>query len=300
LTQGEIFHTTTHIKYRYDRDLGSAIFARLDSFDLSLNPYNRQSIIYKVNHNEDVEVDNWFIAVFNKAQEISRLTGGYYDITCAPLVNLWGFGFEKANTVTPQRVDSIREFVGYQKVWLNGRKVVKSDPRVQLDASSIAKGYAVDVIAELLDGYGIADYMVEIGGEVRTRGVNPDGKPWRIEILKPIDDVFGAKQEFQKAVTLKDYSLATSGDYRNFYVKDGKKIAHTINPLTGYPVANAVHSASILYLDCMTADALATACMSLGLERAVALADSIPHLDYLFIYSDEAGNLQEKYSWSCK
>ncbi|GHV10341.1 FAD:protein FMN transferase [Bacteroidia bacterium] len=301
LTQGEIFHTTAHFKYLYHKDLGAEIFARLDSFDWSLNPYNKQSIIYKVNHNEAVEVDDWFITVFNRAQAISRLTGGYYDITCAPLVNLWGFGFEKSDTVTPQMVDSILQFVGYQKVWLDGRKVVKSDPRVQLDMSSIAKGYAVDVVAELLDGYGIADYMVEIGGEVRTKGANPEGKGWCIEILKPIDDVSGAQQEFQKAVALEDYSLATSGNYRNFYVKDGKKIAHTINPLTGYPVVETLHamsllSVSILYPDCMTADAFATACMTLGMEKARALADSIPHLDYLFIYSDASGNLQEQQS----
>ncbi|MDR0866698.1 MAG: FAD:protein FMN transferase [Candidatus Symbiothrix sp.] len=294
LTQGEIFKTTTHIKYQYHRDLGKELFARLDSFDLSLNPFNSYSIIYKVNHNEAVEVDDWFIAVFNRAKEISEMTGGVYDITCAPLVNLWGFGFEKSDEVTPYLIDSLKQFVGYQKVRLEGRKVIKADPRLQLNASSIAKGYACDVLAELLESYGITDYMVEIGGEIHAKGKNPEGEYWQIEILKPIDDATGTKQESYEVVQLADYSLATSGNYRNFYIKDGKKYAHTINPLTGYPVEGNILSASVMYPDCMTADACATAFMALGLEKACALAEQFPGMDYLFIYAEENGNLLEK------
>jgi thiamine biosynthesis lipoprotein len=296
LTQGEIFKTSAHIKYKYTRDLSNEIFARLDSFDLSLNPFNKNAGIYKVNHNEPVAVDDWFITVFNKAREISQLSQGYYDITCAPLVNLWGFGFEKPDTVSPHIVDSLLQFVGYQKVWLEGRKVVKSDPRLQLNASSIAKGYAVDVVADLFYLYGITDYMIEIGGEVRTKGKNPSGKVWRIEILKPIDDATGFQQERQEVILLENYSLATSGNYRNFYIKDGKKYAHTINPLTGYPSEETMLSASVLHPDCMTADAWATAFMAMGLEKASAIAGQIPDLDYLFIYADENGNLLEKRS----
>jgi thiamine biosynthesis lipoprotein len=294
LTQGEIFKTTTHIKYQYDRDLGKEIFARLDSFDLSLNPFNPNSIIYKVNHNEEVEVDDWFIAVFNRAEEISEITGGAYDITCAPLINLWGFGFEKSEEITPHVIDSIKQFVGYQKVRLEGRKVVKADPRLQLNASSIAKGYACDVVAELLDTYGISNYMIEIGGEIHAKGKNPEGKPWNIEILKPIDDTTGSKKERFEVISLTDYSLATSGNYRNFYIKDGKKYAHTINALTGYPAEGNILSASVLYPDCMTADACATAFMVVGLEKACVLAKQFSGMDYLFIYADEEGNLLEK------
>ncbi|GHT48914.1 FAD:protein FMN transferase [Bacteroidia bacterium] len=296
LTQGEIFKTSTHIKYKYHRNLSNEIFARLDSFDLSLNPFNKNASIYKVNHNEPVAVDDWFITVFNKAREISQLSQGYYDITCAPLVNLWGFGFEKLDTVSPHIVDSLLQFVGYQKVWLEGRNVIKADPRLQLNASSIAKGYAVDVVAELFHLYGITDYMIEIGGEVRTKGKNPSGKVWSIEILKPIDDATGLQQDRQEVIFLENYSLATSGNYRNFYIKDGKKYAHTINPLTGYPSEETILSASVLYPDCMTADAWATAFMAMGLEKASAIAGQIPDLDYLFIYADESGNLLEKRS----
>ncbi|GHT77034.1 FAD:protein FMN transferase [Bacteroidia bacterium] len=294
LTQGEIFHTTTHIKYQYDRDLRNEIFARLDCFDLSLNPFNPRSILYQVNNNQEVEVDDWFIAVFRKAQEIATLTGGAYDVTCAPLVNLWGFGFEKQDTISTETIDSLLQFVGYQKIWLENRKVKKSDPRVKLDFSSIAKGYAVDVTAELLESYGIKNYMVEIGGEVRAKGKNPEGEIWKIAITKPIEDSTGMINEQQQVVELEDYAIATSGNYRNFYIKDSKKYAHTIDLQTGYPVETNVLSASVFAPDCMTADAWATACMALGVEKFCALAAKIPKLEYYLLYVDDCGNWQEK------
>jgi thiamine biosynthesis lipoprotein len=295
-TQGRIFKTSAHFKYKFHRDLGKEIFARLDSFDLSLNPFNPQSIIYKVNHNEEVEIDDWFITVFNKAQEISELTGGAYDITSAPLINLWGFGYEKIGQATPSIVDSLKQFVGYRKVRIEGRKVIKDDTRLQLNASSIAKGYACDIIAQLFDSYGITDYMIEIGGEIHVKGKNPSGKLWSIEILKPVEDSTGIKQECQQLVFLENKSLATSGNYRNFYIKDGKKYAHTINPLTGYPAEENILSSSVIYPDCMTADAFATAFMVLGLEKSCALADKIPEMDYLFIYANDEKGFSEKRS----
>ena len=296
LTQGEIFKTTAHIKYKHNQDLGKEIYARLDSFDLSLNPFNQKSIIYKVNNNEEVEVDDWFIAVFNKAKEISEMTDGVYDITCAPLINLWGFGFSKMDEVTPSIIDSLKQFVGYQKVRLEGRKVIKEDPRLQLNASSIAKGYACDVIAELFDSYEITDYMIEIGGEVRVKGKNPRDKDWSIEILQPIDDSSGTIKEQQQIIYLRNVAIATSGNYRNYYIKDGKKYAHTINPKSGYPAEENILSASVIYPDCMTADAFATAFMVLGIEKACSIAEQIDGLEYLFVYSDEEGKTKEKQS----
>jgi thiamine biosynthesis lipoprotein len=294
LTQGEIFHTSFHIKYQYQRELGKEIQARLDSFDLSLNPFNKNSIIYKVNNNEAVEVDDWFISVFNKAREISQLTEGVYDITCAPLINLWGFGYEKIDHVNQQVIDSLKQFVGYEKVRLEGRRVVKDDARLQLNASSIAKGFACDVIAQLFDLYGINNYMIEIGGEVHAKGYNPNHEHWRIEIVKPLDDQSGYVTETQEIVPLDNQSLATSGNYRNFYIKEGKKYAHTINPVTGYPAEESILSATVIYPDCMTADALATTFMALGLEKACALAAQFPEMEYLFVYEDEKGDLKEK------
>jgi thiamine biosynthesis lipoprotein len=296
LTQGEIFHTSYHIKYQYDRELGKEIQALLDSFDLSLNPFNKNSIIYKVNHNEEIEADDWFITVFNKAREVSEMTGGAYDITCAPLINLWGFGYDKMAEINPAVIDSLKQFVGYTKVRLEGRKVIKDDPRLQLNASSIAKGFACDVIAQLFDSCNIAGYMIEIGGEIHAQGYNPDGNPWHIEIARPVDDRSSQITERQEIVQLYNASLATSGNYRNFYILNGKKYAHTINPLTGYPAEESILSATVVYPDCMTADAFATAFMVLGLDKASTLGDQIPGMDYMFVYADENGNLHEKKS----
>jgi thiamine biosynthesis lipoprotein len=296
LTQGEVFHTSFHIKYQYNRELGKEIQNRLDSFDLSLNPFNKQSILYKVNCNEPVEVDDWFIAVFNKAEEVSKITGGIYDITCAPLINLWGFGYEKIDEVNQDVIDSLKQFVGYHKVRLEGRRVIKDDLRLQINASSIAKGYACDVIAQLFDLYHISNYMIEIGGEIHAKGKNPNNEAWKVEIVKPVDDQSGYQTDALEIIDLDDASLATSGNYRNFYLKDGKKYAHTINPLTGYPAEESLLSATVIYSDCMTADAFATAFMALGLEKSLEIATRFPEMGYIFVYTDENGDLQEKIS----
>ena len=297
-TSGEVFKTDFNIRYKYNRILDKEIQDCFGKFNLSLNPFNRESIIYKVNNNEPVEIDDWFITVFTKAMEISEISEGTYDITCSPFINLWGFGFQKVNEVTDLQhtIDSLKQFVGYRKVRLEDRKVIKDDPRLQLNASSIAKGYACDVIANLLESYEITDYLVAIGGEIHAKGKNPSGYCWRIEIPKPLDDASGRVNERMEVVGLCNKSIATSGDYRNFYVKDGKKYAHTINPLTGYPAESNILSASVIYSDCMTADAFATAFMTMRLDKAVAVGDRIQNLDYLFIYTDEKGNLQEKRS----
>ena len=292
---GEVFKTAFDIKYKYSRALDEEIRDCFDKFNLSLNPFNRESIIYKVNNNEPTEVDDWFITVFNKAMEVAEISGGTYDITCAPFINLWGFGFQKIDEMTDIQhiIDSMKQFVGYRKVRLEGRTVIKDDPRLQLNASSIAKGYACDVIANLLESYGITDYMVSIGGEIHAKGKNQRGVCWRIEIPKPIEDASGWINERMEVIALCDKSIATSGNYRNFYEKDGKKYGHTINPLTGYPAESPILSASVIYSDCMTADAFATVFMTKDLDEAVDIGDRIQGLDYLFIYSDEKGNLRE-------
>jgi len=294
-SSGEVFKTAFDIKYKYNRILDEEIRDCFDKFNLSLNPFNKESIIYKVNNNEPVEVDDWFITVFNKAMEVSEISEGTYDITCAPFINLWGFGFQKIDETTDiqNTIDSMKQFVGYRKVRLEGRTVIKDDPRLQLNASSIAKGYACDVIANLLESHGITDYMVSIGGEIHAKGKNHRGVCWRIEIPKPIDDASGWVNERMEVVALCDKSIATSGNYRNYYVKEGRKFGHTINPLTGYPTESPILSASVVYKDCMTADAFATVFMTKDLDEAADIGDSIPDLDYLFIYADEKGNLHE-------
>lgn len=294
---GSVFHTIYHIKYEGSEILTEKIDAEFQKFNLSLNPFNPNSIISKVNRNEAVEADDWFIEVFNKAKEVSDHSEGIFDITCAPLVNLWGFGFSKMDSVTPQMIDSIKQFVGYQKVRLDGRKVVKDDSRILLNCSAIAKGYASDIIARLLEREGIENYMVEIGGEVTMKGVNQNGKCWRIGINKPEDDSTGVKNDIEEVVQLcKKGSVATSGNYRNYYIKDGKKYAHTIDPRTGYPSEQSILSATIVAEDCITADAYATAFMAMGLEKAREAAKNIPGIEYYVIYSDENGKHQIEYS----
>lgn len=296
LLQGSVFHTSYHIKYESSRLLDEEIKETLNRFDLSLNPFNDQSVIYKINNNIDVEADDWFMTVFNKAMEVSERSEGTFDITAAPFINLWGFGFNKEDSVTPQLIDSLKQLVGYQKVRSEGRRIIKEHPGILLNASAIAKGYACDVVAELLDSCGINNYMVEIGGEIRVKGINPNKACWRVEITKPYDDRTGSVRERQEVLSLCEGGLATSGNYRNFYLKDGKKIAHTIDPRTGYPAEQNMLSATVIAPDCMTADAYATAFMTLGLEKSVELAEKIPELAYYFIYSDPEGVLSVQYS----
>lgn len=294
---GSIFHTIYHIKYQHNKSLTKEINVEFQKFNLSLNPFDQNSTIAKINHNQEVEVDKWFMEVFNKAQEVSRKSNGAFDITCAPLVNLWGFGFSKMDSVTPQMIDSIKRFVGYQKVKLEGKKIIKQDPRILLNCSSIAKGYASDVIARLLENKGIENYMVEIGGEVSMKGVNQNGDGWRIGINKPESEINGVMNEIEEIVQLcKKGGVATSGNYRNFYIKDGKKYAHTIDPSTGYPAEQNILSATIVADDCMTADAYATTFMVLGLERAKELAKTVPEIEYFIIYTNDQGMHRVAYS----
>ena len=294
---GTVFHTLYHIKYEAPQLLTEKIDAEFQKFNLSLNPFNPNSIIAKVNNNEPVEIDEWFKEVFNKSMEVSRHSDGIFDITCAPLINVWGFGFSKKDSVTPAMIDSLKTFVGYQKVRLEENNVVKEDPRILLNCSAIAKGYACDVIARLLEKEGIENYMIDIGGEVVMKGVNPNGICWRIGINVPEDDSTNTKNQYDEIVQLcKKGAIATSGNYRNFYVKDGKKYAHTIDPRTGYPAEQNILSATIVADECITADAYATAFMAMGLEKARQMADSIPGIEYYVIYSDENGKHQVEYS----
>ena len=294
---GTVFHTLYQIKYQSNELLTEKIDRELQDFSLSLNPFNPNSIIAKVNRNEPVEVNQWFIDVFTKAQEISAKSDGAFDATVAPLINLWGFGFSKMDSVTPAMIDSIKQFVGYQKIRLEGKTVVKDDPRVMLNFSAIAKGYACDVVARLLEREGVTNYMVNIGGEIVVNGVNQYGDCWRLGINKPEEDQKGINQKVEEIVRpCKKAGFATSGDYRNFYEKDGKKYAHTIDPVTGYPAGQNVLSATVIADDCMTADGYATVFMVLGVEKAVEMAKSFSGIEYYLIYLDENGKHKAYYS----
>ena len=299
--EGFIFGTIYHITYHSDTNLKKEIEAELKKVDQSLSPFNKTSIISQVNRNEDPITDNMFREVFTLAENISQETEGAFDITVAPLVNEWGFGFKKGVEPTRQVIDSLKYIVGYQKVKLTPKNYVqKQDPRIMLDCSAIAKGYGCDVVARLLRKNGINDYMIEIGGEIVTRGFNQKQEPWRIGVNKPTDDSLNTSQELQTVLNVTDIAMATSGNYRNFYYKNGKKYAHTIDPKTGYPVQHNILSATVLAKNCATADAYATSFMVLGLEGAQKILQQHPELMAYLIYADKDGKNQTWYSPSLK
>ena len=297
---GFIFGTIYNVSYQSSHDLQPEIEAELKRVDASLSPFNKQSIITAVNNNRPVKLDDRFIEVFTLAEKISKETNGAFDITVAPLVNEWGFGFKTGVAPTRHVIDSLRAIVGYQKVRLQDGVIRKADPRIMLDCSAIAKGYGSDCVARLLRKHGIDNFMVEIGGEVVTSGINPDRMPWRIGVTKPVDDSTAIDQELQTVLNVTDKAMATSGNYRNFYYKGGRKYAHTIDPKTGYPIQHNILSATVLADDCATADAYATSFMVLGLDGARRILKRHPELMAYLIYSDAKGNNKVWFSPSLK
>lgn len=292
-TSGLIFGTVYNITYQYDGNLKDEIEAELKRFDGSLSPFNDTATITRINRNEDIVADTFFTNVFRRSMEISRETNGAFDITVAPLANAWGFGFKKGAFPDSVMIDSLLGITGYAKVALTEEgKVKKQDPRIMLSCSAVAKGYAVDVIAQFLQKKGIHNFMVDIGGEVVVRGENPKKSLWRIGINKPVDDSLAVNQELQTVLEVTNVGIATSGNYRNYYYKDGKKYAHTIDPRTGYPIQHNILSATVIAKDCMSADAYATAFMVMGLKEAERFADAHPDIDACFIYTNDKGEFQ--------
>ena len=287
---GMVFGTTYNITYQCDSNLHESIKAELQKVDDALSPFNKKSIITSINENKNVEVNKMFSDVFLLAQRISADTDGAFDITVAPLVNAWGFGFKNGTSPTRHDIDSLKAIIGYEKVRLEGKHVVKKDKRTMLDCSSIAKGYGSDVVARLLKSRGVTNYMVEIGGEIVTKGISPKRLPWKIGVTKPIDDSLSTSQEIQSVINVTDKAMATSGNYRNFYYKGGKKYAHTTPPHPGYPVQHNILSSTVIANDCATADAYATAFMVMGLDKAQELLKRNTSIMAYFIYADKDGN----------
>ena len=295
--EGQVFGTFYHITYQNDQDLQKEIEAELKKIDNSLSTFNKQSVISKVNNNEVTKLDELFIEIFDKAKAISKETDGAFDITVAPLVNLWGFGFKQGTTPSKQQIDSLKQLVGYEKVSLiMGKRIKKTDQRIMLDCSAIAKGYGSDVIARLFKKYDIKNFMIEIGGEIVVSGNSESRVPWKIGVNKPIEDSTNTNTELQTVLNITNKAMATSGNYRNFYYKGGKKFAHTIDPKTGYPVQHSLLSATVLAADCATADAYATAFMVMGMERSKKVLEKHKELMAYFIYSDHQGKLKVWYS----
>jgi thiamine biosynthesis lipoprotein len=261
----------------------------LRDFDMSLSLYKDSSILSKINRNEEAVPDEYFKRAFELSVKISAMTGGDFDITVGPLVNAWGFGPDAHKNFSEAKRDSLLELVGMNNISMVNGRLVKKDPRIKLDFNAIAQGYSVDVICDFLKSLGFKNYLVEIGGEVRGVGTK-EGAKWRIGIDKPIDNNLSPGQDLEAIIKISDEALATSGNYRKFYIENGVKYSHTIDPHTGYPALSNLLSATILANDCGTADGIATACMVMGLDKAIEFIQVHPELKAYFIYSDKDGN----------
>jgi thiamine biosynthesis lipoprotein len=288
-----VFENSNHLD---PQDVNNRIGKILHAFDMSLSGYIDSSIVSRVNRNDTVTCDSFFFGNFRKSREIWQLTGGAFDITVAPLVRAWGFGPDGHKNISDVKRDSLLKLVGMEKVELRDGKVIKSDQRVSLDFNAIAQGYSVDVICRFFDRLGINNYLVEIGGEVRVKGEKA-GKSWKIGIDKPIDDNMVPGSDLEAIIRLKDRALATSGNYRKFYIEDGIKYSHEIDPKTGFPARNTLLSATILANDCATADGIATACMVIGKENTINFLALHPEYEGYLVYSDDKGNFK---TWTSK
>ena len=273
--QGKVFGTYYNIRYEATEDLENSIHAAFEEFDNSLSLFNPHSILSAVNDNRDTVTNTAFETMWAEAERIYLLSGGAFDITVAPLVKAFGFGrkSDQYSAISSQTIDSLRAFVGFEKVSLVDHKVVKTDPRVQLDGGAVAKGLACDMIAAVLRDHGCENYLVDIGGEVVAHGINAKGEPWHIGITKPNLNNEGAQDELEKIIEVTDICMATSGNYRNFYYEGTERRSHTIDPRTGWPVQHSLLSATVVSSTCMRADALATACMVLGAEDALDMIE---------------------------
>jgi thiamine biosynthesis lipoprotein len=273
------------------QDLQLRVEKILHDFDMSLSVYQDSSIISRINRDEVVVPDSFFVDVFNKSVLISQMTDGAFDITIGPLVRAWGFGPDDQKNFSEQKRDSLLKLVGMDKVSLVDGRVVKSMPGVILDVNGIAQGYSVDVICRYLGSLGLSDYLVEIGGELMAVGTK-GGVPWRIGIDRPEDNNMIPGQSLQAIIKVTDHAVSTSGNYRKFYVEDGIKYSHTIDPKTGYPAKNRLLSATIVAENCTIADGIATACMVMGKEKAIDFITSHHELSAYFVFSDDSGEFK--------
>ncbi|MEZ4776183.1 MAG: FAD:protein FMN transferase [Bacteroidia bacterium] len=258
-----------------------SIFAVIDQ---SLSTYQPNSTISQFNRDDSLSTDDvHFREMVMQSGEVYRLTDGLFDPTVMPLVRAWGFGPEKVPEIKVNNLDSVRQFVGFTQLALSTSDKAsrfytlrKKQPGIQLDFNAIAQGYTVDVLADFFEKMGIRNYMIEVGGEVRAKGKNPEGKWWTLGIEQPLE--IEGISVMSAIANLENRSLATSGNYRKFYVKDGVKYAHTIDPHTGYPVNHTLLSVSVLAEKCATADAYATAFMVMGFDQAWEFLEKHPEL----------------------
>ena len=287
--------TSYNITYENSKneDYSIEIDSLLKAFDKSCSIYDSTSIISRVNKNDPtVEADDWFIEVFKKSAEVNKISEGALDITVGPIVHAWGFGNAPIAKHNKAYIDSLLQFVGMDKVKLEGRKIIKKYPGVTLDFNAVAQGYSVDVVSKFLENKGIQNYLVEIGGEIHCKGTSAKNRLWHVGIDKPTKENDGADGQLQAIVELNNKSMTTAGNYRKFFVENGIKYGHTIDPKTGFPARNTLLSATVVCDDAETADAYDTVFMVLGLEKSKELLKKLPGIDVYFIYSNPQGEFE--------
>lgn len=285
-----------HIKYLSSSGISYQVEvdSLLHAFNQSLSTYIPDSEISRFNATDSLAFESpFFYPVLETSQKIFETTGGAFDPTVGTLVNAWGFGPNKQPSADTSKVDSLLNFVGFDNITFTSSYIIKEVPGMDLDFSAIAKGYAVDLVADFLSANAVENYMVEIGGEVVCKGKNKKGEFWLIGVDNP--DLDAVSENIAATVYIENRAMATSGNYRNFYEANGKKYAHTIDPVSGRPIQHSLLSASVFANNCMTADALATACMVMGVEKSIDLFESQAEWDVILLYSGSGGKI---YSYS--
>ena len=289
LAQGSYYAITYYDEQ--GRDFQHDIDSIFHAVDMSVNLWEKNSVISKVNRNEEVVLDDIFIDNFNIAQEAAALSDGYFDPTISPIVAAWGFSYKTGDTITPQLIDSLKQLVDYRNIRIENGKVIKAFPDMKLDFNAIAQGYTSDLIASFLESRGIKNYLVDTGGEIMAKGAKPNGKPWIVGIEKPADN-WDSEQVVQTRVALRDKGLVTSGSTRKYVERDGKRYSHCIDPNTGYPVEHQVLSVTVLAENSVWADALASICMVMGMEKSLPLIDSMDGVEAYYIFVNELNELE--------
>ena len=289
LAQGSYYAITYYDEQNrnFQREIDSIFHA----VDVSVNLWVDSSVISKVNRNEEVALDSIFIDNFRIAQEAARLSDGYFDPTISPIVATWGFSYKNGDSITPQLIDSLKQLVDYRKIRIESGKIVKENPAMTLDFNAIAQGYTSDLIARFLESRGIKNYLVDTGGEIMARGEKPNGQPWIVGIEKPAEN-WDSERVLQTRIALRDKGLVTSGSTRKYVERNGKRYSHCIDPKTGYPVEHNVLSVTVLAENSVWADALASICMVMGMERSLPLIESMDGVEAYYILVNDQNELE--------
>lgn len=295
LVQGSYYAITYYDEE--GRNFQQEIDSIFHAVDMSVNLWVDSSVICKVNRNEEVALDQIFIENFEVAQRAAALSDGYFDPTISPLVSAWGFSAKNPQLppLTSHLIDSLKQLVDYRKVRIEDGKLIKENPAMKLDFNAIAQGYTTDLVGALLEAKGIKSYIVDVGGEIFARGTKPDGKPWVVGIEKPSAD-WDSERVVQQRVELEDKGIVTSGSYRKYVERDGKRYSHCIDPMTGYPVEHNLLSATVIAENATWADALASVCMVMGMERSLELIKTLEGVEVYYIFVNDRNEL-ETYSY---